>query len=158
MTKLSLRLTCGLAIATAILCGCDQLGIPDPSKAAAQADADGRAIGSACRHAGRAIEDCFTLNQSAQKAAVFAGWKDMNDYMLENKIVEVAPQLPPPLSPAAAKAAAKAKHAAEKAEAEGQSATDEPGNNTERESHGKTAVNTPADDPETPRKRRRSAE
>jgi hypothetical protein len=158
MTKLSLRLTCGLAITTAILCGCDQLGIPDPTKAAAQTEADGKAIGSACRHAGRAIEDCFTLNQSAQKAAVFAGWKEMNDYMLENKIAEVAPQLPPPPSPGAAKAAAKAKRAAEKAEAEGQSATDEPGSNAEQDSHGKDAAEAPADEPETPRKRRKSAE
>ncbi len=73
MTNLPLRLLCGLAIGTAVLCGCEQLGIPDATKAAAQAEADGKAIGSACRHAGRAIEDCFTLNQSAQKAAVFAG-------------------------------------------------------------------------------------
>lgn len=141
-----------------MLCGCEQLGIPDATKAAAQAEADGKAIGSACRHAGRAIEDCFTLNQSAQKAAVFAGWKEMNDYMLENKIVEVAPQLPPPPPPGAAKAAAKAKRAAEKAEAEAQSATDEPGNDTEQDSHSKTKADASADEPETPRKRRKSAE
>ena len=137
-----------------MLCGCEQLGIPDATKAAAQAEADGKAIGSACRHAGRAIEDCFTLNQSAQKAAVFAGWREMNDYMLENKIVEVAPQLPPPPPPGAAKA----KRAAEKADAEAQSATDEPGNDTEQDSHSKTKADASADEPETPRKRRKSAE
>ncbi|MBC8058301.1 MAG: hypothetical protein H7Y61_17135, partial [Rhizobiales bacterium] len=54
-------------------------------------DADGRAIGGACRHAGRAIEDCYALNRKADRAAVFAGWRDMNDYMRENKIEEVAP-------------------------------------------------------------------
>ena len=49
--------------------------------------------GGACRHAGRAIEDCYALNKKADKAAVFAGWRDMNDYMRENKIEPVAPQL-----------------------------------------------------------------
>src|SRR6186713_1425035 len=60
---------------------------------AAARDADGRAIGGACRHAGRAIEDCYTIYRKADRAAVFAGWRDMNDYMRENKIEPVAPQL-----------------------------------------------------------------
>lgn len=99
MTRLSLRLTLSIVGAAAILGGCDRLGIPDPSKAAAETEAEGKAIGSACRHAGRAIEDCFTLNPAASKASVFAGWKEMNDYMAENKITEVSPQLPPPPPP-----------------------------------------------------------
>ena len=33
------------------------------------------------------------LNRKADRAAVFAGWREMNDYMRENKIEEVAPQL-----------------------------------------------------------------
>ena len=57
---------------------------------AAARDADGRAIGGACRHAGRAIEDCYALNKKADRAAIFAGWRDMNDYMRENKIEPVA--------------------------------------------------------------------
>ncbi len=148
----------GLAIGAALLGGCDQLGIPNAAKTEAQAEADGKAIGSACRHAGRAIEDCFTLNQAAQKAAVFAGWKEMNDYMVENKIIEVAPQLPPPPPPGAAKAAAKAKRAAEKAEADAHAATSESGDKVEKDSHGKATAETPAEEPETPRKRRKSAE
>jgi hypothetical protein len=158
MTKLPLRLMFGLAVSSALVGGCDQLGIPNAAKTEAQAEADGKAIGSACRHAGRAIEDCFTLNQSAPKAAVFAGWKEMNDYMVENKIIEVAPQLPPPPPPGAAKAAAKAKRAAEKAETEAQAASGEPGDNTEKDSHGKAAAQAPAEEPETPRKRRKAAE
>lgn len=78
-------------LAAALLSGCDQLGIETPAKKSAAKDAEGRAIGSACRHAGRAIEDCFEMNPRAQKAAVFAGWKEMNDYMRENKIEEVKP-------------------------------------------------------------------
>jgi hypothetical protein len=71
--------------------GCDQLGIEDPAKIAAAREAEGKAIGSACRHALRAIEDCYALNPRAQKAAVFAGWREMDEYMRENKLEGVAP-------------------------------------------------------------------
>ena len=73
--------------------GCDMLGIESAEKIAAAREADGKAIGGACRHAGRAIEDCYTIYRKADRAAVFAGWRDMNDYMRENKIEPVAPQL-----------------------------------------------------------------
>ena len=76
----------------ALLSGCEMLGIESPEKLAAVREADGKAVGGACRHAGRAIEDCYALNKKADKAAVFAGWRDMNDYMRENKIDAVAPQ------------------------------------------------------------------
>lgn len=69
-----------------VVAGCERLGIPDPEKQSAQKEADGRAVGAGCRHSGRPIEDCYKLNPKALKAAVFAGWKDMNDYMAENKI------------------------------------------------------------------------
>ncbi|HEY4069475.1 MAG TPA: hypothetical protein VGM74_21385 [Burkholderiaceae bacterium] len=86
-----------VALATLLLAGCDmiagQLGIESPEKVAAARDADDRAIGGACRHAGRAIEDCYVMNKKADKAAVFAGWRDMNDYMRENKIDAVPPVL-----------------------------------------------------------------
>ncbi len=75
--------------------GCDQLAevleLPNPSKV----EAEGRAVGSACRHAGRSLEDCYTLNPAASKAAVFAGWRDMNDYMMEHKLEVVPSQLTP---------------------------------------------------------------
>lgn len=79
--------------AAMLLAGCDMLGLDSPEKLAAAREADGKAIGGACRHAGRAIEDCYALNRKADRAAVFAGWRDMNDYMRENKIEAVAPQL-----------------------------------------------------------------
>ena len=60
------------------------------------AEADGKAIGSACRHAMRAIEDCYVLNPKAQKAAVYAGWREMDEYMRENKLEGVAPVVPRP--------------------------------------------------------------
>ena len=82
-----------VCLAASLLAGCDMLGIDSPEKLAAAREADGKAIGGACRHAGRAIEDCYALNKKADRAAVFAGWRDMNDYMRENKIDAVVPQL-----------------------------------------------------------------
>jgi hypothetical protein len=96
MSRLTLTAT---VLAAALLAGCDMiggaLGIESPEKVAAAREADGKAIGGACRHAGRAIEDCYALNKKADKASIFAGWRDMNDYMRENKIEAVAPQLTP---------------------------------------------------------------
>jgi hypothetical protein len=86
-----------LLIATALLLGalsgCDLLGIETATAVAARREAEGKAVGGACRHSGRAIEDCYALNKKAEKAAVFAGWREMNDYMRENKIEAVTPQL-----------------------------------------------------------------
>jgi hypothetical protein len=98
-------------LAPLALAGCDLLGIEPLSQVQERKAAEGKAIGSACRHAGRAIEDCYTLNKKADKAAVFAGWREMNDYMTENKIEVVAPSIPSPESLAA-------KPPAEEAEAE----------------------------------------
>lgn len=74
------------------LTGCDMLGVESASSTAARREAEGKAIGGACRHAGRAIEDCYGMNRKADKAAVFAGWREMNDYMRENKVDAVVPQ------------------------------------------------------------------
>lgn len=86
-----------LAALLPLTTGCDQLAdlleLPNPARDAALAEAEGQAIGSACRHAGRSLEDCYVLNPSAQKAAVFAGWRSMNDYMMEHKLSEVPSQL-----------------------------------------------------------------
>jgi len=80
-----------LLIGLTTLTACDQLGIEDPAKVAAAKEAEGKAVGSACRHALRAIEDCYTLNPKALKSAVFAGWREMDEYMRENKLEGVAP-------------------------------------------------------------------
>ena len=81
-----------LAILTS-LAGCDQLGLEAASVTAARVEADGKAVGGACRHGGRAIEDCFTLNRKVDKAAIYAGWREMDDYMRENKMEAVVPAL-----------------------------------------------------------------
>lgn len=82
-----------LLIASSLLAGCDLLGIEPASAIAAQKEAEGKAIGAACRQAARAMEDCFALNRKADKAAIYAGWREMSDYMRENKIEPVEPQL-----------------------------------------------------------------
>jgi hypothetical protein len=98
------------------LAGCDLLGIESPAAVATKREAEGKAVGGACRHAGRAIEDCYTLNRKVDKGAMFSGWREMNDYMRENKIEVVAPVLPPPGAPASApKATAPADDEAEPA-------------------------------------------
>ncbi len=90
--------------------GCDQLGIESPAAVLAHKEADGRAIGGACRHAGRAIEDCYTLNKKADKAAMYTGWREMSEYMRENKLEAVVPVIPvePPKPPKPAKPVASA--------------------------------------------------
>ena len=90
-----------LAAACLLLSACEQLGIDTPQSIAAAREADGKAIGGACRNAGRAIEDCFVMNKRADKSAIFAGWRDMNDYMRENNIEVVVPVLSgqPPTEP-----------------------------------------------------------
>jgi hypothetical protein len=87
------RLCLLVTLASGLLAGCDMLGIESPERIAAVKEADGKAVGGGCRHAGRAIEDCYVLNRKVEKAAIFAGWREMNDYMRENKIESVAPQL-----------------------------------------------------------------
>lgn len=111
MQKLFARALVGIAL---IASGCEMLGMPDPAKEAAIALADGKAVGSACRHAGRALEDCYALNPKAQKAGVFTGWKEMNDYMREHKIDIVEPRIAREVPPSKA---AKAKAGEEKSAA-----------------------------------------
>jgi hypothetical protein len=69
-----------------LLGGCDQLGLESATVVAGKRDAEGKAIGAGCRHAARSVEECYGLNKRADKSAVFAGWREMNDYMRENKI------------------------------------------------------------------------
>ena len=73
-----------------LLAGCDIPGMgPDPR--VLQRESDGKAIGGACRYSLRPIEDCYRLNDKASKTAIFAGWKDMDQYMRDNKVEGQAP-------------------------------------------------------------------
>lgn len=92
------------------LSGCDQvqqkLGLEDLSAKTMRAEAEGKAVGGACRHSGRAIEDCYSVYTWVPKDAVYSGWRDMDAYMRDNKIESVEPQLPPPVAPGNKKKAA----------------------------------------------------
>ena len=84
----SLRLPFALAL-LGLLAACDIPGLgPDPR--VAQREEEAKAIGGACRYAVRGIEDCYANNPKSSKAAIFAGWKDMDGYMRENKIEGIA--------------------------------------------------------------------
>lgn len=101
------------------LAGCDQvnqkLGLEDPVKKEARQEAEGKAVGSACRQSGRAIEDCYSIYNWLPKSAIFAGWREMDEYMRQNQIETVVPQLPPAEPPGTKKK----KKAAAEGEAKG---------------------------------------
>jgi len=85
------------------LAGCDmiqqQMGIEDPDAKAARTDAEGKAVGGACRQSGRAIEDCYSIYSWLPKAPIYEGWRDMDAYMRDNKMETIEPQLPPASAP-----------------------------------------------------------
>lgn len=101
-----------VALTSFALAGCDQvsqkLGLEDAARKEANQQAEGKAVGSACRQSGRAIEDCYSIYNWLPKASIYEGWKEMDAYMRENQLETVAPQLPPPESPAAARKRRKA--------------------------------------------------
>ena len=76
-----------LPLAAVLLSGCiDKVPGIGPDPRAVVKENEAKAIGSACRHAMRGIEDCYTLNPKAPKAMIFAGWKEMDEYMREHKL------------------------------------------------------------------------
>jgi len=107
-----------LALACLSLSACDQinqkLGLEDLAKKEARMESEGKAVGSACRQSGRAIEDCYSIYNWLPKSAIYGGWREMDAYMRENQLETIAPQLPPPEPPATGKK--KKKAAAENAE------------------------------------------
>jgi hypothetical protein len=105
-------------LAPMLLAGCEELGIESAATIAAKREAEGKAVGAGCRHAGRSIEQCFQLNRRADKAAVFAGWREMEDYMRENNIAAVPP--PPEPTPAQGEASGGATEAKAEARAPGE--------------------------------------
>ena len=108
-----------LTLAPLWLAGCDQLGIESATVTAARREAEGKAIGAGCRHSSRSVEQCYAQNKRADKSAVFKGWKEMSEYMAENKIEAV----PPPPEPVATAATTVAEASAEEAEADAKKPT-----------------------------------
>lgn len=136
-------LAIALLVAALGLSGCDQvqqkLGIEDPVAKNARNEAEGKAVGGACRQSGRAIEDCYSIYSWLPKAPIFEGWRDMDAYMRDNKLETIAPQLPPPQPPETGKKKKKTKAASE---AEAGAAASAEG--------GEKAAANPADKPAAP--------
>lgn len=65
-----------------------------------------KAIGASCRQTGRSLEECYNRNPDADKAQVYAGWREMHEYMTKNKLETVTPppEPTPPLAPVEASA------------------------------------------------------
>lgn len=80
-----------VASAATMLSSCDLSQIPGlDGKLSIE---DSKAVGAACRHSGRALEDCFAMNPNTYQSGVFEGWRDMNDYMVANGLDVVKPQI-----------------------------------------------------------------
>ena len=88
MKKLKIFVVAGAAT---MLSSCDLSQIPGLTGKLSMEDS--KAIGAACRHSGRALEDCFSLNPNTYQSGVFEGWRDMNDYMVANQIEVVKPEI-----------------------------------------------------------------
>ena len=106
MKRIALTLLLPLA-----LTGCDRIydrmGMPDPAKIEAEA----KAIGASCRQSGRGLEECYELNPRSPKAAVFDGWKEMNEYMAQRNMEAVSPTGGKPAKSESGKAAGTAEAA-----------------------------------------------
>lgn len=79
-----------------LLTGCDNIATMLADPKVAQREADAKAIGGACRYGLRSIEDCYVLNAKSSKSAIFDGWKEMDQYMRENKVEGIASVLDKP--------------------------------------------------------------
>jgi type IV secretory pathway VirB10-like protein len=75
--------------------GCDYVAsFTKPKQTPEEAKAEGIALGAGCRQAGQSLEDCYQRNPDKLKAGIFAGWKDMHEYMAAKNIETI---VPPPM-------------------------------------------------------------
>ncbi len=96
----------GVLSLTLALGACDYVAsFSKPKQTPEEAKAEGIALGAGCRQAGQSLEDCYQRNPDSLKAGIFAGWKDMHEYMAAKNIQTVAPPPPPEKADAVADAA-----------------------------------------------------
>lgn len=138
-----MNLRFGLIFLLPLLAACEQLGIENPAQQEARQEAEGKAIGGACRQAGRALEDCYQINPRASKSAIFNGWRDMDAYMRDNKIENVTPQFP--MTPPGKKRAAAVEEAAKEAAAAEEAKAAEAKAAEAKAAEAKAAEGKPAD-------------
>jgi hypothetical protein len=80
-----------------------------------------KAVGAACRQSGRSLEECYQRNPDADKAQIYAGWREMHEYMVKQKLETIAPPAEPAVPPPVA-----ATNGGHKQEASAASAGDKP--------------------------------
>lgn len=74
-------------LAAVVLSGClEQVPGFGPDPRLVVREKEGKAVGGACRHALRGLEDCYALNPKISKSYIFEGWKEMDEYMREHKL------------------------------------------------------------------------
>lgn len=61
--------------------GCEYVGGMFAPKPLEEQREEGLALGAGCRQAGQSLEDCYTRNPNSLKAGIYAGWKEMHEYM-----------------------------------------------------------------------------
>ena len=99
MSSQTRRLFANLALMSSLvltLSACDYVSsFSKPKQTPEEAKAEGIALGAGCRQAGQSLEDCYQRNPEALKAGIFAGWKDMHEYMAAKGIQTVTAPTPP---------------------------------------------------------------
>lgn len=106
LKKLSLLPTISILCGSFLLSACsDQVAavLEGQEARAERYHEEGKAVGNACRHAGRAIEDCYTIYSWLPRSGIFEGWREMDKYMRKYSLETVKPVLPPPENPNAPK-------------------------------------------------------
>lgn len=79
--------------------GCDYLDL-NGEQEAQKGLKNANAIGAGCKQAGKSLEICYSENTKANKAAVYDGWKSMDEYMRENNMKVQGPDdAPTPTKP-----------------------------------------------------------
>lgn len=73
-------------LALPLVAGCNWIG-----NVTGLNDDANKAIGAACRQTGRSLEECFLRNPDAGQDQIYAGWREMNEYMVRNKLDTMAP-------------------------------------------------------------------
>lgn len=63
------------------LSGCDYAKSLFTPKSSEELYDDGVALGAGCRQAGQTLEQCYSLNPKSVKSGIYAGWKEMHEYM-----------------------------------------------------------------------------
>jgi hypothetical protein len=105
------------------LAGCDYVNTMFAPKSQEEQREEGMALGAGCRQAGQTLEDCYTRNPDSLKSGIYAGWKEMHEYMAAmnidtaNKGDAAADPIRQILDPASDKAASPAPRAKQTATA-----------------------------------------